>query len=71
MSDDDIRRIADAIEKIVEQTNKKSDEASIVAGVYGAFATQLETILDESTNEFTLRRELRNFVRKVQELTQT
>jgi hypothetical protein len=61
MSDDDIRRIADAIEKIVSAAKKK-DSPSIELSMHAFYAEEIQTILDAQMNDFELRRVLRKLV---------
>lgn len=62
-TDEQLYRIACAVEKIVEG-QKVEDEATIVASIYNMIALELEKILDNATNEFDLRRQLRELVTK-------
>lgn len=51
MSEDDIRRIADAIEKMVEAGNKDSTW-EVVAEIHENYGIQLKAILDSERNAF-------------------
>lgn len=60
-------RLIVALETIAGEKTQKSEEATIVSGMYGVFSVQLEQILDSANNEFNLRRDLRHLVRKLRE----
>lgn len=63
-ANEQLYRIATALETIAKQ-GEKTDEETIVSSVYNAVATTINSILDETTNEFDLRRQLRKFTQGV------
>lgn len=66
MSDDDIRRIADAIEKLVSVAKKK-DSPSIEPAMHAFYAEEMQTIVDAQMNDFELRRALHKFVNRARQ----
>lgn len=59
-SDEQLYRIANALE-IIAQQNKVENETEIVASAHHFFAVKVNQVLDETSNEFELRRQLRKF----------
>lgn len=59
MSDDDIRRIADAIEKMVE-SSKKDSSWELIADIHELYGYEIKSILETSPNAFESARLLRN-----------
>ena len=59
MSDDDIRRIADAIEKIVDSTKKKSPNFKEIMAVHQFYANEIELAVNGSMDAFGVAKHLR------------
>lgn len=60
---EELGRIASALEIIAKQ-GKPVDERTIVMSVKNWYIQQLDYILDNNSNEFALRREMRRFICK-------
>ncbi len=65
---EELYKISSCLEKLVKQGEKK-DERTAVESVHGFYAIEVETILDNTTNDFELRRALRNLVRRAKEIS--
>ena len=61
MSDDDIRRIADSLDKLFS-IKKKKESPSIEPAMHAFYAEEIQTIIDAQMNDFELRRSLRKLV---------
>ena len=59
MSDSDIRRIADAMEKLVA-SSKKDSPWEVLAEVHESYGTELMAIMNSDLNNFEIARQLRS-----------
>ena len=64
---EELYKISSSLQKLVKQ-GEKNDEITVVGGVHSFYAIEVETILDNTTNDFELRRALRNLVRRAKEI---
>jgi hypothetical protein len=59
MSDDDIGRIADALEKLVSVNSKKSPQFKEIMGVHQFYANEIELAINGSMDAFGVAKHLR------------
>ena len=59
MSDDDIRRIADALDKIVSTNNKKSPQFKEIMAVHQFYANEIELAINGTMDAFGVAKHLR------------
>ena len=59
MSDDDIRRIADALDKIVSTNSKKSPQFKEIMAVHQFYANEIELAINGSMDAFGVAKHLR------------
>lgn len=59
MSDDDIRRIADALDKLVSTNSKKSPKFKEIMAVHQFYANEIELAINGSMDAFGVAKHLR------------
>lgn len=64
---EELYKISSSLDKLAKQ-GERNDERTVVVGVHSFYAIEVETILDNTTNDFELRRALRNLVRRAKEI---